>query len=91
MAIFSPNKESSIAIQTFASRTGQASLLRLRSTSISAKDVVASAKDVTVSFNLLARRKACQDLVLTRTYISARVVRDQLRKYSEHDEVRILD
>ena len=56
-----------------------------------AKDVVASAKDVTISFNLLSGRKACQDLVLTHTYISARGVRDHLRKYSEHDAVRILD
>ena len=47
-----------------------------------AKDVVASAKDVTISFNLLSGRKACLDLVLTHTYISARVVRDHLRKYS---------
>ena len=56
-----------------------------------AKDVVASAKDVTISFNLLSGRKACQDLVLTHKYISARGVRDHLRKYSEHDAVRILD
>ena len=51
--------------------------------------MIASAKDVTISFNLLAGRKACQDLVLTRTYISARGVRDHLRKYSEDDGVRI--
>ena len=56
-----------------------------------AKDVVASTKDVTISFNLLSGNKACQDLVLTHTYISARGVRDHLRKYSEHDAVRILD
>ena len=41
--------------------------------------------------SLLSGRKACQDLVLTHTYISARGVRDHLRKYSEHDAVRILD
>ena len=51
----------------------------------------ARAKDVTISFNLLSGRKACQDLVLTHTYISARCVRDHLRKYSERDAVRILD